>query len=154
MNDRCECADHACPHHPGRDCAEKQVHGLYRVDMDGARVWFCEPCTDDALNSGVFTTGEEIEDSADEEPEDAEPTEPEEGDYILSPSGNLGTHTAVVQDGRRLATFGPMGEGEKPRSGSDERALSFVRQHMEKEQFWPNVWLQDDHGGYTLATLD
>lgn len=52
---RCECADHACPHHVGRDCADFSQHKAHRVDMeDRTGVLFCDPCFEDAMESGLF----------------------------------------------------------------------------------------------------
>lgn len=68
--------------------------------------------------------------------------EPEPGDYVLSPTGHLGGKTAVgIIGGRHLGDF-----------NGDEDALAFVRDLMDRESFWPNIWMQDDHGGMTLLT--
>ena len=51
----CECSDHACPVHPGRDCGRigRGVQRHTRVDMEGA-VRFCPECFDDAMETGLF----------------------------------------------------------------------------------------------------
>ncbi len=53
---RCECADHQCPVHQGKDCTVvPAICTLRRVDMDDATgTRFCGKCADDALESGLF----------------------------------------------------------------------------------------------------
>lgn len=55
--ERCECSDHACPEHPGRDCGFKAQATLRRVDMNGARVRACFECAADMLECGLFAEG-------------------------------------------------------------------------------------------------
>jgi hypothetical protein len=51
----CKCADAGCPVHTGKTaCGGKATVVLVRVDMDNARVLFCQECAEDALQSGVF----------------------------------------------------------------------------------------------------
>ncbi len=54
----CDCADHGCPAHPGRDCDTRmpfrKLVRVYRADMD-ATLHFCEPCAEDAIASGIFS---------------------------------------------------------------------------------------------------
>lgn len=69
------------------------------------------------------------------------PTEPEEGDYILQPAGRLGARTHVSVYGETRGAFVVNAEDE---------ALACIRDRMAADQFYPNVWRQDDHGGYTL----
>lgn len=60
----CECADHACSAHTGKDCTAQATQTLTRVDFAGTpRVAFCDACASDAMESGVFGTDED-------EPED------------------------------------------------------------------------------------
>lgn len=56
-DEACECADHACPHHPGRDCSNVGVCStLYRRDMaDDTGTVFCASCSEDAWDSGLYT---------------------------------------------------------------------------------------------------
>lgn len=52
---KCECADHACPAHPGVNCQDFSQHVVRRVDFAGEpRVRFCDPCFEDAMESGLF----------------------------------------------------------------------------------------------------
>ena len=69
------------------------------------------------------------------------PNEPSEGDYVISDSGPLGSMTSVSQGTRFLGEY-----------ASEEEALAAIREDMEREQFWPGVWRQDDHGGMTPVT--
>lgn len=63
--------------------------------------------------------------------------QPEEEDYVIcdDPAGVL-----VV----------PMMEAFPDR----DAAATAIKDTMDRDQFWPNVWYQDDHGGFTLVTAD
>lgn len=62
-------------------------------------------------------------------------------DYAITPSGRLGGKYAVSQyEGKFLGEFAEMHE-----------AIAFIKAKMEKDQFWPNVWFVDDHGGVQLV---
>lgn len=82
--DTCECADVSCKAAPWHKGVAMQVHGetlfegsttcgrpgevhLFRMDMGDARpVVFCDPCGDDALDSGVFAALSDLCDKAEE----------------------------------------------------------------------------------------
>ena len=50
----CECSDPACPVCRGK-CREKAETILFRIDMqDRTGTAMCEPCADDAMDSGLF----------------------------------------------------------------------------------------------------
>ena len=54
----CECADKKCPvHHSDRNqCGQPGIEVLHRIDCDDmCGVVFCEPCAQDAMDSGVFS---------------------------------------------------------------------------------------------------
>jgi len=69
--------------------------------------------------------------------------EPCEGDYTITPSGPLGSRSSVGQvEGKHL--------GEFP---NDDSAREFIRERMDKEQYWPNVWLVSDHGNWNLTQV-
>lgn len=54
----CQCADPECPHCSG-DCVEMATERLFRVDQtDLTGIPMCFFCSEDALNSGVFSTSE------------------------------------------------------------------------------------------------
>ena len=78
----------------------------------------------------------EAEPEDDEDEDEDEDGKPDEDDYILDYKGN------VVQYGKRLAHF-----------AEDDDAIDFIREHMESEKFWPNVWQLSDHGNYHLLSL-
>ena len=79
-----------------------------------------------------------------EEPEIAEEVElkdePDAEDYHWTNVGNLGGVTLVTQGG-----------GGRPRviyRGTDhDEACGAIAMDMEAQQFWPNAWSYDDHGG-------
>ena len=69
--------------------------------------------------------------------------EPEAGDIVMSSSGSLGSRTDVSEaDGKHLGTF-----------ASEEKAEQFIRDYMQKHNFYPNVWFMDDHGGFSLREI-
>ena len=54
----CGCVDPACPVHTNEACPMPATGILYRVDMDDTTgTNMCDDCAEDALDSGVFTTG-------------------------------------------------------------------------------------------------
>jgi hypothetical protein len=64
----CECGDPGCPVHRGEEfCGNQAVTVVYRIDMeDETGTAMCDKCSEDALESGVFTTkDEEYEDEGD-----------------------------------------------------------------------------------------
>ena len=86
----------------------------------------------------------------DEDPEfEHQDDQPQPEDWVIYPSGTLGSQLAVARvDGpnhmRRifLEYF-----------TTEDEAIEAIKAAMEEEQFWPNVWFQDDHGGYSLVNL-
>ena len=66
--------------------------------------------------------------------EDAEP-EPEDDDVFMQPSGSLGSRTSVNAGGKFLGEF-----------SSDEEAEAAIKDWMEENHFYPNVWKISDHG--------
>lgn len=79
----------------------------------------------------------------DEETEDCERAEPCDDDYFIQPTGSLGCRVAVAQGGKYLRDFAEYTEAE-----------SFIRERMEREQFWPEVWQVSDHGNVSRYTMD
>lgn len=71
-----------------------------------------------------------------------EGSEPEEGDYLTE------DHIRFYQYGKLVVEV-PL---DKERSYKDWR--SFVKAHMDKGKFWPNVWFISDHGNYLLLSLE
>jgi hypothetical protein len=67
---------------------------------------------------------------------DDEPTEPEEGDIVTE------DHVNFYQDGKRVL---------RVRDGDDWQDA--VRQYMEADRFWPNVWWISDHGNPYLLSI-
>jgi hypothetical protein len=52
----CECSDPGCPE-CGGECSHHSTETLYRIDMeDESGTQFCDQCSADAMDSGVFTT--------------------------------------------------------------------------------------------------
>jgi len=69
--------------------------------------------------------------------------ERQEDDYTLTPSGHLGGKTSVAQGGKFLGEF-----------TETEQALEFIKEHMEQEQYEPNVFWVSDHGNEWPINLD
>lgn len=69
---------------------------------------------------------------------------PESQDYILSPCGPLGGHTAISEVNGRFYL----------ECDSTERALAAIADRMEKEQWWSTVWWQSDHGNLWPIDLE
>jgi len=68
--------------------------------------------------------------------------EPQEEDYIIYDTGPLGSMCGVgVYGGKQLGTF-----------LSAESAEAFIKETMETDDYYPNTWRMDDHGGYMLVT--
>lgn len=65
---------------------------------------------------------------------------PCEGDFTLTPCGPFGGKTAL---GRVHDDF--ISEFD-----CDEDAIRATRDIMEREQFWPNIWVVSDHGNWSL----
>lgn len=61
---------------------------------------------------------------------------PSEGDYVLSNTGPLGAKTSVgVVDGDFLGEF-----------NSEDTAMEAIQDDMRKNDFYPNIWRESDHG--------
>ena len=59
---RCECSDPGCPEgHGSNPCERTAPWRLRRIDMDDGTTAFdfCNPCAEDALESGVFADDKE-----------------------------------------------------------------------------------------------
>ena len=73
--------------------------------------------------------------------------EPVEGDFIISSCGPLlsGTMVSIVGGGVRPVVF----TGEE----QDTRARAYIRLRMEKENFYPTVWMESDHGNLEAISI-
>ena len=61
--ERCECSDFGCTVHEGRPNCSRNGHTvIHRMDMvDETGTLFCWECSDDAMDSGLFTYREDNE---------------------------------------------------------------------------------------------
>lgn len=84
---------------------------------------------------------DEDEEFEDEEFEDEGPVE---GDYVISDCGPLGSRTCVTEVGGKFYE----------EAGDEEDLYWLIKQKMEKDQFYPNVWYQDDHGGLQTRSIN
>jgi len=68
-----------------------------------------------------------------------EKLEPE--DFTITPCGILGEQSALGRvEGKFIGPFGCI-----------EDAVTAAKVIMEKEQFWPNIWIASDHGNWDLV---
>ncbi len=107
--------------------------------------------TDSCDIVGVITLGvyEDLDqwrtEHADElEEEDDEPVGPEEDDWLIFDVGCLHSRTGVTQ----------LGASKDWEFESREEAIRFIAHRMNDEDYRPNVWHQDDHGGTTLVLIN
>lgn len=75
---------------------------------------------------------------------DKENEGPEEGDYVLTPCGNLGSKIG-------LAIFGITWIGEYP---DEDTAYAVIHDKQHRDNIYTDVWFRDDHGGMNLRTED
>jgi hypothetical protein len=61
---------------------------------------------------------------------------PQEDDITIQPNGD------VYQYGKLLFEV-----------GDDDDRDAMIRAHMDREQFWPNVWIISDHGNAEIITI-
>jgi hypothetical protein len=76
--------------------------------------------------------------------DDGDPVEPEEGDYVTEDDESCRRMRFHEYGTRRhLLTVYP----------DETDWVRAVKDHMEREQFWPNVWFLSDHGNWHLWRL-
>jgi hypothetical protein len=84
-------------------------------------------------------------DMIEEAAEEPDPGEPEEGDYIISSCGCLGSDTRVSIVGGGSADL----RGEE----QDADARAYIRDRMQRENFYPTVWMASDHGNLDIVDI-
>jgi hypothetical protein len=84
----------------------------------------------------------EIRELISENEQDEEDPEPDEDDIFMKPSGALGGSTSVTAGGEFLGEF-----------SSDEEAEAAIKEWMEKNNYYPNVWQVSDHGNVSPVIL-
>jgi hypothetical protein len=72
----------------------------------------------------------------------SEETEPSEGDYIISDSHGE-TIITKCEDYHYRKVIKEYSE-----------AYDIIKNEMEREKYWPNVWTLSDHGNHNLISLD
>jgi hypothetical protein len=119
----------------------QNTNKLIGLAEDGAISW--EDIAREALS---YMSESEVSDMTafadlfDEEGE--EETEPTEGDYIISDSRGE-TIITKCEDYHYRKVIKEYSE-----------AYDIIKNEMEREKFWPNVWTLSDHGNYNLISLD
>jgi hypothetical protein len=107
-------------------------HGMQLLD-DG----FAEFLVDEGLMEGPD----------DDEDDDDEPEGPEDDDYVISDYGHLGSRT-IVSVGTRWK------DGSKSKIfDTEDEAVKAIKEDMAAQQYRPNVWREDDHGGISLYSM-
>lgn len=89
------------------------------------------------IAESMLSDYEEEQEDTEDESEDDTPSEPEEGDYTSSDYKNWYQYNKRV-----LVT---------PEGGEDYKVI--IKNHMERNNFYPNVWIISDHGNAHLITL-
>lgn len=74
--------------------------------------------------------------------------EPVDGDYLLMSSGLLGANTTVTIVGQ--GRWKEFGHDDVVGQSSDMAAVEAIRRRMDKEQFWPTIWIMSDHGNLSM----
>jgi hypothetical protein len=69
--------------------------------------------------------------------------EMQDEDYKVSSCGNLGGKTQVAINGNVIAEF-----------VEESEAYELIKERMEKEQFWPNIFWISDHGNIMQVDSD
>jgi hypothetical protein len=67
---------------------------------------------------------------------------PADDDIVIQDFGNLGSQTGAFQYGKMLFEIGP-----------DDDRDAMLREYMDKQNYWPNVWYVSDHGNATLLEI-
>ncbi len=100
----------------------------YQYGMDGGDVSCgCNQCVEDSnAKTDDMVDAEEV----------AGWDQPDEEDLVTT------DHCMFYQNGKLVLHIKP-----------DDDHKEALHQYMKKEAFYPNVWLEDDHGGYTLIDL-
>jgi hypothetical protein len=89
-----------------------------------------------------------VDDGLMEQP-DEEEEEPEDGDYIISDCGALGSCTQVCVFCGHWAD-----KAHAKLFDTEEAAEKAIKADMEAQNYWPDVWRQDDHGGMSRYEMD
>lgn len=72
----------------------------------------------------------------------AETETPQDDDYYVGSTGPLGGLTRIVQSGRTVF------------EGVDCDISKVIAADMQDQEYFPNVWIEDDHGGKTLFLIN
>jgi transposase-like protein len=77
---------------------------------------------------------------------ETEENEPQEDDMYLTPSGPLGSKTSVSVEGKFLGEY-----------NSEEEAVKAIKEWIDKNNFYPNIWYVSDHGNispYSIVSIN
>ena len=67
---------------------------------------------------------------------------PEPEDYTITPCGTLVAQLGVGKvEGKFLGEFSDY-----------DGAMETIKEDMEANQFWPNIWIVSDHGNWELVS--
>jgi hypothetical protein len=98
------------------------------------------------VDEGIMEQADDDEKDEDEE-EDEEPEGPGDDDYVIIDCGPLGNRTAVcVQSGWA-------DKSKYKQFDTEEEAVKAIKKDMTAQQYWPDVWREDDHGGVALYNI-
>jgi hypothetical protein len=97
----------------------------------------CQVKSSGGIPSG-YEDDEDDEAMYDDAGYDEDPAGPEEGDFVVN------EYKGIFQVGDRWSA---------PFKDWDQ-ASRVIREKMDRDGFYPDIWLKDDHGGYTLTSTD
>ena len=138
-------ADFADEHGIADDSPDKDVYFLSDQPMTcpkcGARTDFVE-VPDAPVHTEKHTCPECKYSFTAEEEEPGDIDEPADDDIVISTEGKLGGMYAAYQGGKQVA-----------KAVEWDELMAAIQSHMDKDKFYPNVWLQDDHGGISIVDM-
>ena len=105
--------------------------------------------SDERLDADWAQCEEEVADDDDDDETDDDETDdddddnPQEDDYVITPCGPLGSRYMVgVVGGEMIGEF-----------AEREEANAELRQRMDQEEYWPEVWFVSDHGNWERTSI-
>lgn len=94
------------------------------------------------LDFGAPAHRSKIRPATGSEDEDDMEAEPDEEDVFIQPHGQLGSQYSVGTQHKHIGVFNDMEDAEKA-----------IKEWMEKNKFWPNVWFVSDHGNISPHSI-
>jgi hypothetical protein len=114
------------------------------TDYHGMQILTEEGFIDHLVDEGLMKDEYAYDDEENDEDEDEKLEGPGDGDYVILDCGPLGSKiTVYVQSGWA-------DKSKYKQFDTEDKAAKAIKEDMAAQQFWPNVWREDDHGGVAL----